>query len=155
MYSQAEASRLRQEFWTTFGQYMRPVPSAEGAPVNWINYKTGLKNVFFRLHADNRLARIAIELTQPDAVVRALFFEQFEALKTVLHETLGEAWTWEPAATDAHGQPQSRIYRELRPANLFARESWPALISFFKPRLVALDAFWTDAQYAFEELKQL
>lgn len=155
MYSKAEATRLRQEFWTTFGQYMRPVPGAEGLPVNWINYKTGLRGVYFRLHADARLARIAIELTQADADVRALFFEQFEALKTLLHELLGEVWTWEADTTDAHGSPLSTIYKELSPANVFSRESWPALISFFKPRLVALDAFWTDAQYAFEELKGL
>ena len=134
---------------------MRPVPSAEGWPTNWINYKTGLKSVYFRLHADARLARLSIDLVQPDADVRALFFEQFEALKTLLHETLGEAWTWEPATTDAHGQPLARIYRELRPANVFSRDSWPALISFFKPRLVALDAFWADAQYSFGELKGL
>ena len=49
--------------------------------------------------------------------------------------------------------PFSRVYMELSPANLFNREDWPALISFFKPRLIALDAFWTDAQYAFEALK--
>lgn len=155
MYSQAEASRLRQEFWTAFGQYMRPVPAAEGGPTSWLNYKTGLKGVAFRLHADARHARIAIELTQPDADVRALFFEQFAALKNLLHETLGEEWTWEATATDAHGAPLSCISQELRPVNLFERASWPALISFFKPRLVALDLFWADAQYAFEELRQL
>jgi hypothetical protein len=155
MYSKAEASRLRQEFWTTFGQYMRPVPSAEGLPVSWINYKTGLKGVFFRLHADNRLARISIELTQADADVRALFFEQFEALQGLLHEVMEEEWTWEANATDANDLPLSRIYRELTPVNIFSRDSWPALISFFKPRLIALDAFWVDAQYSFEELREL
>ena len=153
MYNQAEASRLRQEFWTTFGQYMRPVPAAEGLPTSWINYKTGVKGVYFRLHADARLARISIEFAQPDADVRALFFEQFEQLKPLLHETLGEEWTWEPAAQDAHGPPLARICRELRPANVFSRAGWPALISFFKPRLVALDAFWADAQYAFGGLR--
>lgn len=83
----------------------------------------------------------------------SFFFEQFIELKAVLHEVLGEQWTWEAAATDAHGVPLSRIYTELVPANLFNREDWPALISFFKPRLIALDAFWTDAQYTFEALK--
>lgn len=153
MYSKAEATQLRHAFWTTLGQYMAPVLSAEGAPANWINYKTGLKNVYFRMHADAQRATIGIELTQPDAGIRALFFEQFEELKALLHETLGETWTWEPAATDANGQPLSRIYAALAPANLFSRDDWPALISFFKPRLIALDAFWSDAQYAFEPLK--
>ena len=153
MYSKAEATALRQAFWTALGQYMAPVPSAEGETTHWINYKTGLKHVYFRMQADNRRASIAIELTHPDAGIRELFWEQFLEVKTVLHEALGEPWTWEPAAVDAQGLPLSRIYKELSPANLFSRDDWPALISFFKPRLIALDAFWTDAQWSFEALK--
>jgi hypothetical protein len=153
VYSKAEAAQLRQAFWTTFGQYMAPVPSAEGGPTNWINYKTGLKHVYFRMQADNRRASIGIELTQPDAGVRELFFEQFQELKTMLHETLGEPWRWELHVTDANGLPLSRIYAEMQPINLFNRDDWPALISFFKPRIMALDEFWSGAQYAFEGLR--
>ena len=49
MYSKAEATQLRQAFWTAFGQYMAPVPSAEGETTNWINYKTGFKHLYFRM----------------------------------------------------------------------------------------------------------
>ena len=153
MYSKAEVTQLRQAFWTAFGQYMAPVPSAGGETTNWINYKTGVKNVYFRMQADNRRASIGIELTHPDAGIRELFFEQFREVKFLLHEALGEEWTWEPDAADAHGLPLSRIYTALSPANLFSKDDWPALISFFKPRLIALDAFWSDAQYSFEALK--
>jgi len=154
VYSKAEASQLRQAFWTTFGQYMSPVQSFDGWPVNWVNYKTGVKGVQFKMHADNRRASLAIELMQNDAGIRELFFEEFLALKTLLHETLGEEWTWEPQAENEHGQQLSRIYKELTPANVFNRDDWPALISFFKPRLIALDEFWSGAQYAFEELRE-
>jgi hypothetical protein len=155
MYSKAEVSQLRQAFWTAFGQYMAPIKSFDGWPVSWVNYKTGVKGVQFKMQADNRRATIAIELTQTDASVRELFYEQFLELQTMLHETLGETWTWEPAAANEYGQPLSRIYAELAPANLFNRDDWPALISFFKPRLIALDEFWSGAQYAFEELRDL
>ncbi|MCB2407193.1 DUF4268 domain-containing protein [Hymenobacter lucidus] len=153
MYSKTEAAQLRQAFWTTFGQYMAPVPSAEGVPTNWINYKTGLKHVYFRLRADVRHATISIDLTHSDAGVRELFFEQFRELKLMLEESLGETWTWEQHFEDENGQQISRIYRELRPVNMFSRDDWPALISFFKPRLIALDEFWSTAQYAFDELR--
>ena len=153
MYSKAEVTQLRQAFWTTLGQYMAPVPSAEGETTNWINYKTGLKHVYFRMQADNRRASIAIELSHPDAGIRELYFEQLLEVRALLREAQGEDWTWEAQARDTHGLPFSRVYMELSPANLFNREDWPALISFFKPRLIALDAFWTDAQYAFEALK--
>ena len=137
MYSKAEVTQLRQAFWTALGQYMAPVPSAEGDTTNWINYKTGVKHVYFRMQADNRRASIAIELLHPDAGIRELFWEQFRELRPLLHETLGETWTWEADATDANGLPLSRIYTELAPANLFSRDDWPALISFFPPVLNA------------------
>ncbi|MBF9222964.1 DUF4268 domain-containing protein [Hymenobacter ruricola] len=153
MYSKAEATQLRQAFWTAFGQYMAPVPSAEGETTNWINYKTGIKHLYFRMQADNRRAYVAIEMNHPDAGIRELFFEQFRELKTVLHETLGEEWVWDPDMIDAQGLPLSCIYTDLSPVNVFNRDDWPKLISFFKPRIIALDAFWADAQYTFEALK--
>ena len=153
MYSKAEATQLRQAFWTTFGQYMAPVPSAEGETTNWINYKTGIKHLYFRMQADNRQAKIAIELNHPDPGIRELFWEQFLELKALLHETLGEPWLWEADSIDAQGLPLSCIYQELNPVNVFNRDDWPKLISFFKPRIMALDAFWADAQYTFEALK--
>jgi hypothetical protein len=38
---------------------MKPVPSASGQPVNWINYKTGIRNIHFKMDADNTSAVIA------------------------------------------------------------------------------------------------
>ena len=153
MYTREQASQLRQAFWTTFGQYLRPVLSAGGAKVNWLNYNTGIKHVYFRLHADHRAASIGIELTHPDLEIQELFFEQFTAHQTMLHAYLGEEWRWELHATDENGKIISRIYQQLTPVNIFHRDDWPLLISFFKPRLLALDAFWSEAQYSFEELR--
>ncbi|HSI89682.1 MAG TPA: DUF4268 domain-containing protein [Adhaeribacter sp.] len=153
MYTREQASQIRQAFWTAFGQYMAPVLSAEGLRVNWLNYKTGLKNVYFRMQADKNAASVAIEITHPDPELQELFFEQFLALKNFLHETLGEEWEWELHATDENGKTISRIYQQLAPVNVFNKEDWPALISFFKPRIIALDEFWNNAQYSFDELR--
>ena len=54
MYSKEESARLRQQFWISFGQYMKPVPSASGSTVNWTNYKTGVKNIFFKMDVDKK-----------------------------------------------------------------------------------------------------
>ena len=153
MYSKQEASQLKQEFWTTFGQYMRPILSAEGKRINWINYKTGEKNIYFRMHADNRKASIAIEITHKDRDVQALYFEQFEQLKTLLHDALQEAWNWRLHTRDEQGKSISRIYTERGDVNIFDKNDWPQLISFFKPRIVALDEFWSTAKQVFESMR--
>ncbi|HEY1112566.1 MAG TPA: DUF4268 domain-containing protein [Chitinophagaceae bacterium] len=153
MYTRQESSRLRQEFWTTFGQYMLPIPSAEGDKVAWLNYKTGVKNVFFRMHADNKNASIAIEITHSDPGIQQLYFEQFTQLKAILQSTVGEEWNWQLHTTDEHGKTISRIYTELSGVNIFKKEDWPRLISFFKPRIIALDEFWSTVRYGFEALR--
>jgi hypothetical protein len=78
---------LRQAFWTAFGQYMLPILSADGAKINWINYKTGVKDVSFKMNADNKIAIIAIELTHADVELQQLFFEHFLRAKKIFHDS--------------------------------------------------------------------
>lgn len=153
MYSKDEASQLKQEFWTAFGQYMSPVLSAEGVRANWVNYKTGLKHVYFRMNANKRSASIAIELAHPDAGIQELFFEQFKEYKNILHDALGETWDWDLHITDESGKIISRIYTQLDGVSIFNKNDWPRLISFFKPRIIVLDEFWSDVKYGFDALK--
>jgi hypothetical protein len=153
MYTREQASQLRQAFWTAFGQYIAPHLSAEGTKINWSNYKTGVKHVYFRMQAEKKTASIAIELTHPDPEIQELYFEQFQELKNVLHEFLGEEWDWDLHASDENGRTVSRIYKEIAPANVFNQDDWPKLISFFKPRIIALDEFWSNAKYSFDSLK--
>lgn len=150
MYTRQEASAIREEFWTAFGRYMRPVLSAEGEKINWINYKTGQKNIQFRMYTGNRDAFIGIVLTHADPEMQQLVFEQLEALAPQLASFLGEKWRWQLHHTDERGKITSRIFTEQTGASVFKKEDWPMLITFFKPRLMALDAFWCSFKYGFE-----
>ncbi|MES2455492.1 MAG: DUF4268 domain-containing protein [Bacteroidota bacterium] len=153
MYSKDEASQLKQAFWTTFGQYIAPHLSAGGTKVNWVNYKTGIRHLFFKMHADKRGAYIAIEISHPDSGIQELVFEQFQAFKRLMEAQMGETWDWNLHMTNEHGKTISQISKQLDGLSIFKREDWPALISFFKPRIIALDEFWTDAQYSFDVFK--
>jgi len=153
MYSKDEASQIRQSFWTTFGQYIAPQLSADGLKVNWVNYKTGIKHLYFKMEADKSSATISIYITHPDKGLQELFFEQFTEIKTLLNSYLNEDWTWALHDVDEHGKTISRIYTEISGVSIYNRNEWPQLISFFKPRIIALDEFWSVGQYSFEALK--
>jgi hypothetical protein len=153
MYSRQETSQLRHEFWTAFGQYMNPILSADGEKINWINYKTGEKNISFRMHADNKNASIAIELNHKDKDIQQICFEQFLQFKNLFDNAVSEKWNWQLHSYDEHGKIISRIYKETTGISIFQKQDWPALISFFKPRIIALDEFWSHVKYAFESLR--
>jgi len=152
MYSKEEAARLRQQFWISFGQYMKPVPSASGSTVNWTNYKTGVKNIFFKMDVDGKKAFISIQLSHPDTDIRHLIFEQFEEFKLLFTNTVSEEWDWIKDATDDFGKTVSQISISITGVSIFNQEHWPTLISFFKPRIIALDEFWDNVKPVFEDL---
>ena len=153
MYSKQEAAQLKKEFWTVFGQYMAPVVSAEGEKIAWVNYKTGEKDVLFRLHADKRKATVAIELAHTNPALQQLYFEQFAQLKKVLETSCGAAWQWQLHGSNEYGKTVSRIFTELGEVSIFRKQDWPQLIAFFKKNIIALDEFWSSAKYAFEALR--
>lgn len=153
MFSREEAARLRQQFWISFGQYMKPILGAEGLPVNWVNYKTGVKQVFFRMDAEKKSASIAIEIAHPDAGLRELFFEQFQEFKLLLEGVLDEQWDWQLSTTNSYDKQVARIERVLPNVSVYNQQQWPAIIAFLKPRIIALDEFWTDVKPVFEDLK--
>jgi hypothetical protein len=152
MYTRQQASHLRQSFWTTFGQYISPVLSAEGLKKNWVNYKTGETHLTFKMDATDKSATIAIILAHPDLDIQQLYFEQFRQLTKILYETLEEEWTWEQQIIDDNGKTISRIYKQLNNVSIFNKEDWSQLISFFKERIIALDNFWNITKPAFESL---
>jgi hypothetical protein len=152
MFSREEASLIKEEFWTAFGRYMSPVLSADGMKINWVNYHTRLKDVYFRMDAGKKSATISISLEHRDPGIQELYFQQFQEYKTLLHTTLGEEWEWQLHTTD-DGKVISRIFKSVSGVSVFNKDHWPDLISFFKPRIIALDSFWEDARYGFEGLK--
>ena len=153
MFKREEASRMREGFWTAFGKYMSPIVSAEGMSINWVNYHTGLKDVYFRMDAGKKSAAISISMEHRDPGIQELYFAQFQELKTLLHSTLQEEWGWQLHLSVADDKVVSRIYKEISGVSVFNKDYWPELISFFKPRIIALDSFWENAKYSFEGLK--
>lgn len=167
MYTKQESARLRQAFWTAFGQYMAMVPSAGGEKPNWLNYKTGIKHLYFKTDAERDRASVAIVLAHPDADMQQIYYDQLLLSKKMLEAETGEAlstgsgqahskssgqaWLWE-APHQEEGKTTSRVYQQLEGVNVFNQADWPAIISFLKPRLMALDAWWQTAQYGFELL---
>ena len=148
MYNREEVSKIKQAFWTAFGLYMRPVPSATGLKVNWVNYKTGIKHLYFKMDTEPGKATIQILLNHSNEEERLAFYDQWLLNKAFLEEALGEEWLWEREMTD--NTNHSCISKSLDGVEVLRKQDWPAIISFFKPRIIAIDAFWNEMRMVFE-----
>ena len=142
MYTRQQASLIRQQFWTRFGQYMKPLPGSSCEPVNWLNYKTGIKDIYFKMDADDKAAMISTELHHPDTDERSFYFEKFRETRNIFSGIMGQDWTWELHHTNTTGKVVSRVVTTLPGVSIFREGDWPAIISFLKPRIMALDEYW-------------
>lgn len=129
---------------------MRPVSPAGFEKVNWVNYKTGVPHIHFRLDAGINTASVAIEVSHNDVDVRFGMFDKFVQLQSVLEDTSGEKWEWIAFFTDDYGRDMCRVERKIDGVNVMNVNDWPTIISFLKHHIVALDAFWDMVKPGFE-----
>lgn len=150
MYSKEEAYQKKKDFWISYGSYMKLQLNAEGESINWINYKTGVKGIYFRTNVERKHAEVMIMIDHPDPDFRQMIWEQFEEYEIVLHSYIGEDWIWNARDFDEEGKEISSIKTTLDRVSIFRDEDWPAIISFLKERMKNLDEFWVDHKESFE-----
>jgi hypothetical protein len=150
LYTREETKQIKEKFWTKFGQFMALSVNSEGDRINWVNYKTGIKHLYFRMDAGHKSAYILIQMDHPDRGIRALMMEQFEQYRSLLTGMLGEEWIWSDSDVDSYGKEWSSISATLTGVSIFREEDWPDLMTFFKSRILILDEFWNNAKHGFD-----
>ena len=152
MYSKAEASFITQKFWTSFGMYLSPVPSATLEKVNWVNYKTGIKGISFKMDAGKDSAVVTVEISLKDTVLQHQYFEIFNNFASELKKIGINKWVFQKDYFQENKGSVSIIVAELKNVNVFKEGDWPTMISFLKQYMLGLDKFWESYKPAFELL---
>lgn len=103
------------------------------------------------MRAERNHAAIAIELSHADLEMQELVLDQFSELKKILEGCMNEEWIWRLHTENEMGQPISKIESVLEGVNVLDSNDWPSIISFLKPRIIALDDFWDQVKPGFED----
>jgi hypothetical protein len=77
------------------------------------------------------------------------YYNQFVALKKILASTTTFNWQWNETL-QIDNRIISSISQQLSDVNILNQADWPAIISFLKPRIIALDEFWEMVKDGFE-----
>jgi len=153
MLTPAQRKTLNTDFYTALGAMMQGDYSATGRRIKWTNYRTGVKDAYVRMEADNKGARFGLEFQHADAEIRYLFWEQLEELKALMESEMGDALVWHRDFYKIDGTPVCRVEQRLDDGNLYDKSTWPVLLVFLKENLLAFDRFWADAAEVFAALE--
>lgn len=152
MYSKEEVKELKLSFWNHLEEQLKKQKNPFGTKVNWMNYGTGFKDLYFRMEADESGVRLCIDLQFKDEGVREVFYEQFEEFKNILEENFKDL-IWHKDFIHANGKTISRICIEKTGVNIYNRKDWDKMHLFLKVNFKKLDEFWNDFKDVFVALK--
>ncbi len=77
MYSRAEAKKLREDFWISFGKSF---------PRKWVLYDTKIKDFSFKFYFDTKKAMVSLDIEDNILENRILYYEKLISLKNILLE---------------------------------------------------------------------
>lgn len=144
MLSKEERKERNAAFWEGFRKEMRNIKSSNGKGINWINYPTGVNDVYVRLHTDSKITRLSFDIQPKDDGIRSILWEQMTELKIVMEESTGPADNWNEFDHVFAGRTVSRITWETSDYNFYQPEDWDDIKAFLRERLVAFDSFYQE-----------
>lgn len=143
MLSKEERKEWNKKFWDEFRKEMRSLKSSNGRSINWINYPTDVRDVYVRLEADNKGAKLCFDIQPKDDGIRSLLWEQMTELMKVMENETGKA-IWNEFDHIIMDRTCSRICWQAENLNFFNEKDWYEIKSFLKEKLIRFDAFYQE-----------
>ncbi len=153
MYDRETVRNTKSLFYTSFGKFMKNEYSKSGLRVKWINYQTGIKQLYIRLDADNKNARFCIDIQHKDIDIRELQYAQFVELNKLFTAISDLNWTWNENFTNENSNQCCRISTEIENFNIYDKANWKIAFDFYKKSLIHFDEFWYDYKELFLQLQ--
>lgn len=140
MFSKEEASKLRKEFWTSFGKSF---------PRKWLLYNTKVKGVSFKFVADRKNAMVCLDLENPDEVANMLYYDQLLSLKNILETDFLPDVIFSDGYELASGKKIHRIYIEHNSKfSIHNKNTWRDCYEFFVEKMTQFELFY----YEYEDI---
>lgn len=137
MFSKAEAKKLREDFWISFGKSF---------PRKWTLYDTKIKDFSFKFHFDRKKAFVSIDIEDNSLENRQLYYNILVSLKIILQEEYLPEAIFEENFILENGKEISRIYVEKENVSIYNKNTWQETMEFFVEKMSLFEAFWAEYQ---------
>lgn len=135
MFSKEESKKVREEFWTGFGKQ---------STRKWILYDTRIKELQLKFTFNNREAKVAMEISSKDEIIRSYYFDKLISLKAILLKEYLPEVVFEENFVLPENKVISSVYVVLNGVNINSKKDWPVVSSFFKEKMDLLERFFRE-----------
>ena len=142
MYSEAEAKKLREDFWTSFGKSF---------PYKWTLYDTKIKDFSFKFLFDTKKARVLLAIEDSNVDTRDFYYNKLLSLQAILtNEYLPKA-IYAPNFVLDNDKEISCVYVELEGVSIHNKATWQQTMVFLYDTMLQFEAFWAEYKDIIQE----
>ncbi|ATA73223.1 hypothetical protein CGC49_08015 [Capnocytophaga sp. H4358] len=142
MFSRAEAKKLREEFWISFGKSF---------PRKWVLYDTKIKDFSFKFYFDQKKAMVTLDIEDNNLENRCLYYNKMLSLKQILlTEYLPDA-IFEETHILPNQKGISRVYVQKYGVNIHNKDSWRETMEFLYRTMSQFESFWFEYEDVIKE----
>jgi hypothetical protein len=153
MFSKEEEKEFKSDFWQGLNSELELRKGVHGNKVNWTNFNTGIKHLYFRMDLEENFPKLCIDMQFPNEGIRELYYEQFTEFKDRLDSLFESELIWLPRFEHSNTRTIARICIENKELDYYRREDWPAMYAYFGDNFQKLEAFWNEFNEVFFQLK--
>ncbi|ATA88987.1 hypothetical protein CGC58_04185 [Capnocytophaga stomatis] len=142
MYSKAEAKKLREDFWISFGKSF---------PRKWVLYNTKIKDFSFKFYFDTKKAIVSLDIEDNILSNRILYYEKLISLKSILLEEYLPDAIFEDCYFLDNKKEISRIYVQKENVNIHNKDTWRETMEFLYEKMSKFEEFWYEYEDVIKE----
>lgn len=135
MYSKAEAKKLREDFWISFGKSF---------PHKWTLYDTKIKDFSFKFSFNTQKARVLLAIEDSDETTRNLYYNKLLSLRAILQEEYLPKAVFDEHFVLDNGKQIACVYVELPNVSIHNKATWQATMVFLNETMLQFEHFWAD-----------
>ncbi len=142
MYSKAEAKKLREDFWISFGKSF---------PHKWTLYDTKIKDFSFKFSFDTKKARVLLAIEDSNVDTRDFYYNKLLSLQAILTSDYLPKAIYAPNFVLDNDKEISCVYVELEGVSIHNKATWQQTMVFLYDTMLQFEAFWAEYKDIIQE----
>lgn len=136
MFSKEESTKLRKEFWTSFGKSF---------PHKWLLYNTKIKGFSFKFVATKKQALVCLDIEMKDETLKLHYYNKLLSLKNILTTDFISEVIYNSDYMLDNGKSICRIYIEFSDKfSIHNKNTWQNTYLFFINYMEQFELFYYE-----------
>ena len=140
MFNREEKKEINTKFWAGFKTYCYN----KRIKRRWLMSRISIKSTQLKFYADHEKALVLFQIDNKSEEKRKEIYSYFYAFRKLWDKEAGEGLVWAENYDEIEQKTLSAIYFELKGVNMYKKEDYEKIYSFFASKMVILEDIYLE-----------